>query len=67
MKTTVGSTITVSGIGFASSKTIFVLIDNLPVTGTITSDSSGKFTGFNLKIPEIIGGTHTVTASDSLE
>ena len=66
-ETTVGSTITISGIGFASSKTVFVLIDNRPVTGTITSDSSGKFTGFNLKIPELIGGTHTVTASDSLQ
>jgi hypothetical protein len=64
---TVGSTIIVSGIGFASSKTIRVLIDNRPVSGTIVSDSSGKFTGFNLKIPEIIGGTHTVTASDSLD
>ena len=64
---TIGSTITVSGIGFASSKMIFVLIDNRPVTGTITSDPSGKFTGFNLKIPEIIGGTHTVTAHDSLQ
>ena len=66
-ETIVGSTITVSGIGFASSKTVFVLIDNRPVTGTITSDSSGKFTGFNLKIPELIGGTHTVTANDSLQ
>ena len=56
MKTTVGYTITVSGVGFSSSKTIFVLIDDLPVSGTITSDSSGKFTGFNLKIPEIDRG-----------
>ena len=63
---TVGSTIIVSGIGFASYKTIQVLIDNLPISGTIISDSSGKFTGFNLKIPEITGGTHTVIASDSL-
>jgi len=62
---TVGSTIIVSGMGFASSKTIFVSIDNRPITGTITSDLSGKFTDFNLKIPELIGGTHTVTASDS--
>jgi hypothetical protein len=65
--TTVGSTITVSGIGFASSKTIFVSIDDRPVSGTITSDSNGKFTSFNLKIPELIGGNHAVTANDSLE
>ena len=63
---TVGSTIIVSGIGFASYKTIQVLIDNLPISGTIISDSSGKFSDFNLKIPEIIGGTHTVTARDTL-
>ena len=64
---TVGSTLVVSGIGFASSKTISVVIDNRPVSGTTTSDLSGKFTGFNLKIPELIGGTHTVTANDSLD
>jgi len=67
IEATVGSTITVSGVGFSSSKTVFISIDDRPVTGTITSDSSGKFTGFNLKIPELIGGKHTVTASDSLQ
>ena len=67
VEATVGSTITVSGIGFASSKTVFVLIDDRPVTGTITSDSSGKFTGFTLKIPELTGGNHKVTARDSQE
>ena len=64
---TVGSTIIVSGIGFAPSKTIYVLFDNLPISGKTTSDSSGKFTGFNLKIPELTGGTHIVIAKDSLD
>jgi len=63
---TVGSTVNVSGSGFAASKTIYPSIDSLAASGKTTSDTTGKFTNYSLKIPQLAQGTHSVVAKDSL-
>jgi len=59
---TVGSTVGVSGSGFASFESIVVIIDNLPASGIVTSDANGNFTNYSLKIPELSQGNHDIKA-----
>jgi len=60
----VGDTVTVSGTGFAGSKTITIFFDAVSQTTTSTS-TSGSFSATTFAIPEASRGTHTVKAQDS--
>ena len=63
---TVGSKINIEGTGFAARKTVSFFIDSISISGTATTDSSGKFTSVNLIVPAIVGGDHTIKAQDSI-
>jgi hypothetical protein len=70
----IGSTVTVSGKGFSAStsqlpKTVTITLARLGVVTSIDvitpTDGSGSFTAF-FNVPEVIVGSYTVTATDSL-
>ncbi|MGD0451800.1 MAG: hypothetical protein ABSA79_12195, partial [Candidatus Bathyarchaeia archaeon] len=63
----VGSTVTVSGSGFAASKTVtvkFVSTTMVTVPSTVTSDAYGSFS-CTFTVPAAINGGNTVTATDA--
>jgi hypothetical protein len=61
---TPGTTILVNGSGFGASRTVTIYIDSVART-TTTSNTVGTFSD-SLQIPSGAGGTHTVTATDSV-
>lgn len=58
----VGSSVTLTGTGFAAGKEITVKYDDIQVA-TSTTDASGSFTA-NFKAPVSIGGNHQVSITD---
>jgi hypothetical protein len=64
----VGSTVTISGSGFATSSTLSVKFDGaLQVTNpiSVTSSSSGTFT-CTFSVPSSVAGIHTIQVTDAL-
>jgi hypothetical protein len=59
----VGGEVTVSGTGFAASRTITISFDNTSVT-TATTDSKGGFSDATFTVPESYRGSHIVTVTD---
>ncbi len=58
----VGTTLTVSGVGFKASGIIFIKYDDIQIA-TATANASGAFS-LTFKAPTSIGGTHTITTTD---
>ena len=65
----VGSTVTVSGSGFASSSTITIKFAGTTQTtspGTVTTSSSGSLpSGVTFSVPASVAGSQTVSATDA--
>jgi hypothetical protein len=59
-----GTTILVNGTGFGASRTVTIYVDSTART-TATTDTTGTFVA-TLQIPTGAGGTHTVTATDTV-
>src|SRR5437764_9774743 len=59
-----GYRVAVRGSGFAPNSTVTLAVDGSAVS-TCTANGSGSFSGCAFTPPPEIGGTHTVTASDS--
>lgn len=59
---TVGAQLTINGASFAASSTVTIYIDGIVITSTTTS-TVGSFT-VSLAVPQLAGGTHTLTAAD---
>ncbi|MBI2853222.1 MAG: hypothetical protein HYX84_09065 [Chloroflexi bacterium] len=60
----VGSTLSVTGAGFAGSSVISFLLDDVSFGGTVVSAANGSFTMSTLAIPEMAGGSHSLKAQD---
>ena len=58
----VGTTLTVSGVGFKASGTVTIKYDDILIA-TATANASGGFS-LNFEAPASIGGTHTITITD---
>jgi len=58
----VGTTLTVSGMGFIIDGTVTIKYDDVQVA-TATPDGNGAFS-ITFDVPASIGGNHTITASD---
>ncbi len=58
----VGTTLTVSGVGFKASGTVTIKYDDMLIA-TATANASGGFS-LNFEAPASIGGTHTITITD---
>src|SRR3989475_788425 len=64
----VGTTVTVSGSGFAANSGITISYDGVAMTtnpGTITTDSTGAFSGSIIVPLSSAAGAHTVKATDA--
>jgi len=61
----VGTTLTVSGSGFAASKDVVIRYDETQ-KATASADSQGSFSNVSFAAPESIHGEHNVTAEDAL-
>jgi YVTN family beta-propeller protein len=64
----VGSSLTVSGIGFVPSSPVTFAIDNVSAPTTCSTDSSGNFPGLSgtpctLTVPAVAGGPQLVSAT----
>ncbi len=59
----VGTTITLSGSGFAGSSSITILYDT-EEDGRTSTDAYGSFTGFTFNVPASVKGNHNITARD---
>ena len=63
----IGGHLTVSGNGFIANGTITILLDGVALAttpSTISSIYTGQFTDAQITIPQISGGSHTITARD---
>ncbi len=60
----VGSSITVSGSGFAGSSVLSFFLDGTAISVSASTNSSGNFSNIAITIPAIAGGAHTLTVSD---
>ena len=60
----VGTTLTVSGIGFLVNRLVTVSYDDIQVT-TADTDGNGAFS-VTFVVPASIGGDHTITVSDGI-
>ena len=58
----VGTTLTISGVGFKASGIVTIKYDDMLIA-TATANASGGFS-LNFKAPASIGGAHTVTITD---
>jgi hypothetical protein len=63
----VGTTVTVSGTGFAGSKSITATFNGVPVTlsGTTSTGSTGSFSGTTFTVPASTTGAKTVVITDA--
>jgi hypothetical protein len=61
----VGTTLTVSGSGFAANKNVVIKYDESQ-EATATTDGEGSFSNVTFAAPESIHGEHQVTAEDAL-
>ncbi|HEX7476053.1 MAG TPA: IPT/TIG domain-containing protein [Dehalococcoidales bacterium] len=62
----VGSQVTITGSGFAASVTVYIYLDDNPLTGIQTA-TNGAFSSSSIQIPETYAGSsHTFKVSDSL-
>ena len=64
----IGDRLTISGNGFAANNTITIYFDGIPQTpvSAITTDAYGEFANAAIIVPSMQGGSHTVTALDSI-
>ncbi|MBI2836505.1 MAG: hypothetical protein HYX85_02290 [Chloroflexi bacterium] len=62
----VGSTVVVSGTGFAGSSQMTFLLDEVVLSGVINTNANGSFTTGTIAVPEIAGGSHTFKAQDAV-
>jgi hypothetical protein len=62
---TIGSSITCSGNGFATSSIVSFSLDSTVISGTATTNSNGAFGTTTLTVPAISGGVHTFQARDA--
>jgi hypothetical protein len=60
----VGTVVVISGTGFTPSKPVAFFIDSTSITQNIVTDASGKFANYNLTIPAMPGGDHTIKIQD---
>jgi hypothetical protein len=60
----VGDTVSVTGTGFAASKSVDITFDTSTVAST-TTNSSGSFTATTFTVPSTSRGSHTVKARDA--
>jgi hypothetical protein len=60
----VGSSITVSGTGFASSSTLSFFIDSTAISMSASTNSAGNFSNVAVVIPATYGGAHTLMVQD---
>ena len=63
----VGSSVTVTGSGFAASSIITIQFDGVTQTtspATVTTDTLGSFSGVTFTVPSSTVGSHTVSATD---
>jgi hypothetical protein len=60
----VGVSLSVSGDGFAGSKSLFITYDGTQVT-TITTNAKGSFSGVSFTAPKSIRGKHPVVVTDA--
>ena len=61
----VGTSITISGVGFEPAHQITITYATEPYVVTTQSDADGAFTA-TFKVPESEAGAHTITASDGI-
>jgi len=64
----IGDRLTISGNGFAANNPITIYFDGIPQTpvSAITTDAYGEFSNAAILVPSMQGGSHTVTALDSI-
>lgn len=60
----VGSSVTVSGTGFAPSSTLSFSMDETNISTNASTNSSGNFSSVAVTIPAISGGFHTFLVED---
>ncbi|MFC1992670.1 IPT/TIG domain-containing protein [Chloroflexota bacterium] len=60
----IGSEVTISGIGFEASNPVTITFAEVKV-GTVATDADGSFSG-TFTVPNIAGGDYAVTASDGV-
>ena len=62
-----GDLLTISGKGFYASDTITIYLDGVTITtaSPVYTNYLGQFSGAQITIPQLSGGTHTIKASDS--
>ena len=60
----VGSSVTISGTGFAPSSTLSFSIDETVISTSASTNSSGNFSNVAITIPAISGGSHTLLVKD---
>jgi hypothetical protein len=61
----VGSSVTVSGTGFAASSALSFFIDSTAISVSASTNSTGNFSNVALVIPATYGGAHTIKAQDA--
>lgn len=62
----VGSSITVSGSGFAPNSQLSFLLDGNPISVNASTDTAGKINNVEVVIPSASYGTHVLTVQDGL-
>lgn len=62
----VGSSFNVSGAGFGTNSVISFTLDGTALSGNTTTDAQGKFANTSLVVPSVAGGTHVISAKDTL-
>jgi len=60
----VGSVTTITGNGFQANNTVTLRLDTSTTLGTVGTTNTGVFT-YNMTIPGIAAGAHTITATDT--
>ncbi|MFC2044172.1 hypothetical protein ACFLT8_03120 [Chloroflexota bacterium] len=60
----VGNAVTVSGTGFAASKSVTLYFDDVSVV-TASTNSLGSFSNASLTVPESYWGSHTIKVTDA--
>lgn len=61
----VGSSITVSGGGFAANSALSFFLDSTPISVSASTNSIGNFSNVALVIPSISGGSHVFKVQDA--
>jgi hypothetical protein len=60
----IGDKITISGTGFSASSSVTFALDGLSINTTATTNANGTLPEKQITIPNIIGGSHTLSVKD---